>query len=225
MKHLIVVAHPDDEVLALSGSAHYLGGSDKVSTCILSSGARKRSNHPGDNELLQNIKIAHDISDMSSDFLGDFPNLEMNTVPHIALVEFIEKAILDSGATHVYTHHPYDLNDDHKQVSNACQAAVRLFQRKHDVVPLEGFYYVEIPSSTDWSFNTGSSAFTPTGFFEIGEEGVKRKIQALTAYKDILKDFPHPRSKEVLYGLAALRGAQSGLNYAEAVQVVFEKLK
>ena len=56
MKHLIVVAHPDDEVLALGGSALILGGSDNVSTCILSSGVHKRSNYPGDKELLQNIK-------------------------------------------------------------------------------------------------------------------------------------------------------------------------
>ena len=92
-----------------------------------------------------------------------------------------------------------------------------------EVITIKTFSYSD-SSSLEAPINS-LITLGPTGFFEIGEEGVKRKIQALTAYKDILKDFPHPRSKEVLYGLAALRGAQSGLNYAEAVQVVFEKLK
>lgn len=38
-----------------------------------------------------------------------------------------------------------------------------------------------------------------------------------------MRDYPHPRSEEVVRGLSALRGAQAGVEYAEAVQVVFER--
>ena len=57
---------------------------------------------------------------------------------------------------------------------------------------------------------------------EIVKEGVETKIRALQAYKGVLRPFPHPRSKEAYEGLAAYRGCQSGLNYAEAFEVVFE---
>jgi len=39
-----------------------------------------------------------------------------------------------------------------------------------------------------------------------------------------MRPYPHPRSKEVLKGLAALRGGQSGKIYAEAFQSVFQIL-
>ena len=37
-----------------------------------------------------------------------------------------------------------------------------------------------------------------------------------------MRPYPHPRSIEAFRGLAAFRGCQSGLNYAEAFEVVFE---
>ena len=33
-----------------------------------------------------------------------------------------------------------------------------------------------------------------------------------------MRDYPHPRSPEAIRGLAATRGAQAGLNHAEAFQ-------
>jgi hypothetical protein len=38
-----------------------------------------------------------------------------------------------------------------------------------------------------------------------------------------MRDFPHPRSEEILKGLAAYRGGQAGLRYAEGFQVVFQQ--
>jgi len=52
----------------------------------------------------------------------------------------IEKVIENIQPTHVFTHHPSDLNDDHLCVSRACQAAARLFQRKKNIKPLLGPY-------------------------------------------------------------------------------------
>jgi N-acetylglucosamine malate deacetylase 1 len=38
-----------------------------------------------------------------------------------------------------------------------------------------------------------------------------------------MRPYPHPRSKEALTGLAAYRGGQAGLKYAEAFQAVFQR--
>lgn len=174
MSKLIVVAHPDDEVLALGGTTSVLNNAREVHTCILSAQAEMRQHRPSDDDLKYDILNAHDIAGMTPSFSGDFPNIAMNTVAHVELVQFIEKAIQDSGATQVYTHHPRDLNDDHRQVSEACQAAVRLSQRRTSVAPLTGFYYVEVPSATDWAFNVDGASFRPTGFFAIGEAGLRK---------------------------------------------------
>ena len=61
----------------------------------------------------------------------------MNTVPHLQLVQHIEKAILDSLLDIVITHHPADTNNDHLQTSMACQEAIRLAQRRPEVKPLK----------------------------------------------------------------------------------------
>ena len=39
-------------------------------------------------------------------FDGTFPNIEMNTVSHLKLVQFIEQAIRESQPDIVITHHP-----------------------------------------------------------------------------------------------------------------------
>ena len=80
---------------------------------------------------------------------------------------------------------------------------------------------MEVPSSTEWSLNTADQRFIPNRFFEIGTEGVAIKIRALQAYKGVMRPFPHPRSEEAISGLAAYRGAQSGLVYAEAFDCAF----
>jgi hypothetical protein len=83
---------------------------------------------------------------------------------------------------------------------------------------------MEIPSSTDWSFPVDGQSFAPTAFLEIGEEGLQRKLEALDCYEGIMRPFPHSRSKEVITGLAAVRGAQVGRRYCEAFQVAMHMI-
>ena len=222
--YLSVTAHPDDEVLGFGGTAYQLTkAGHTVVNCILSGKVEVRVNRPDIEELNQDIKKAEQILGCQPSILGDFPNIRFNTIPHIDLVRFIEQAIELVQPDCIFTHHPYDLNNDHHQVSIACQAAARLFQRK-PTKPLEGLYFMEILSSTDWSFAQSGMQFQPNAFFQIGEDGLEKKIQALEAYRGVMRDYPHPRSKEVITGLAASRGAQAGLNYAESFQTAFQIL-
>ena len=55
---------------------------------------------------------------------------------------------------------------------------------------------------------------------EKAKEGVDKKIEALKAYSGVMRPYPHPRSAEYISGLAAVRGSQWGVNYAEAFEVV-----
>lgn len=224
MKILTVTAHPDDEILGFGGSSYVLTQQGhQVHHLILSGNVDVRRHRPETEELLSDIQDANKV--IGSTFeLMDFPNIQFNNVPHIDLVQCIEKVIEIVEPDWVFTHHPMDLNDDHKHTSNACQAAVRLFQRK-PLKRIKAFFFMEIPSSTDWSFPLGYGGFIPNSYIELGEEGVKKKLESLSNYSGVMRDFPHPRSVEAIRGLAAKRGGESGYHYAEAFQVVFQGLQ
>lgn len=224
MNYLIVVAHPDDEVLG-AGALMYVKSrkGNRVDVCILSGGAEVRHLRPGDAELASDIEGSAGILGVNSLVRGNFPNIQLNTVPHLKLVQFIEESIHRCQPDVVITHHPSDTNNDHLHTSLACQAAIRLFQRRPEERPLRELWYMEVPSATEWSVNQAMQGFTPNTFVEVGEEGVDAKIRALSQYRDVMRPYPHPRSPETLKGLAACRGSQAGLCYAEAFQCVFRR--
>lgn len=220
MTYLIVAAHPDDEVLGAGATiAKLIGEGHAVAVATLSWHAAARANPSLTME--EDRKNVMDILGVQKTYEADFPNIKMNVIPHLEIVQFIEKCLLDFQADAVITHHPNDVNIDHQEVSKAANAAVRLFQRATGVPRLRLFAYMEVLSSTEWSLNTAQNRFTPNLFVEVGKDGVNKKIEALSCYKGVMRPFPHPRSEEAITGLAAYRGAQAGLDYAEAFECVF----
>lgn len=224
MSVLIVVAHPDDEVLGCGATASLLASrGTPVRACILSGQAAARRERPELEELHADMNRAQQVLGLGEPILGDFPNIKLNTVAHLDLVQFIEAAILETGADVLFTHHPSDLNDDHVQTSQACQAAARLFQRRSDVPALKALFFMEILSSTEWTFGAAGDHFRAESFCEFSEEMMKRKLAALACYRGVLRESPHPRSEEVVRALATLRGSQAGVRLAEAFQAPFRR--
>ena len=89
----------------------------------------------------------------------------------------IEQAILGSEPDVVITHHPADTNNDHLQTSMACQEAVRLFQRRPEVKRVKEFWYMEVPSCTEWKIN---NALAHKGFsFTLMVPGKAEMLQVL----------------------------------------------
>ena len=221
MKYLIVVAHPDDEVLGAGASIYkWTRKGDVVDVCIMCTEAKARAFRPEDKELDDDTHAALRYIGVNKEYEGSFPNIEMNTVPHLQLVQFIESAIKESEPDVVITHHPADTNNDHLQTSMACQEAIRLAQRQPSVKPLKEFWYMEVPSCTEWAINNAMNLFRPNCYVEVGKEGVDAKIKALSMYRGVMRPYPHPRSTEYITGLAAVRGSQWGVNYAEGFEVV-----
>lgn len=223
MNYLVVVAHPDDEVLGAGATiCKFLSKGHKIAVATMSNHASARANISA--TLENDQKNAMNILGIDKCFTADFPNIKMNTVPHLELVQFIEKCIEEFNAEAIITHHPVDTNNDHGVTSIAVQAASRLFQRKEGIPALREFLYMEVPSSTEWSFDSSSNRFTPNYFVEIGIEGINLKLKALSAYEGVMRRYPHPRSIEAIEGLAAYRGVQAGCNYAEAFECVFRRI-
>ncbi len=225
MKYLIVVAHPDDEALGAGASIWKLTQEgNQVDVCIMCTEAKARAFRPEDNELESDMDEACRMLGVAKKYEGTFPNIEMNNSTHLSLVQFIEKAIAESEPDVIITHHPADTNNDHMHTSMACQAAIRLFQRRIGMKPLREMWFMEVLSSTEWSVNTSMNRFQPNTFIEVGKDGIDIKIKALATYRGVMRPYPHPRSERAIEGLAAYRGAQSGTDYAEAFEVVFRRL-
>jgi len=223
MNYLVVVAHPDDESDGAGATIHKLiTEGNNVAVCIMVGKVVARRGLS--DSLEEDEKKAMDILGVKKVYQADFPNIKMNTTPHLDLVQFIESAIEDYNAEAIITHHPTDVNNDHVMTSYAAQAAARLFQRKEGIPALKLFIFMETPSSTEWSLDSGANRFTPNLFVEIGKEGLQIKHKALAAYKGVMRVYPHPRSIEAYEGLAAYRGCQSGCKYAEAFECVFRRI-
>ncbi len=224
MKYLLVVAHPDDEVLGAGASMwKWSQAGDTVEVAIMCTEAKARAFRPEDNELEDDTNNALKMVGVSKKYEATFPNIEMNTVPHLKLVQFIESAIKESEPDIVITHHPADTNNDHLQTSMACQEAIRLAQRRPEIKPLKEFWFMEVPSCTEWAINTAMQRFVPNCYVEIGLQGVEAKIKALSMYRGVMRPYPHPRSEEAIKGLAAYRGCQFNMQYAEAFQIVLRR--
>ena len=225
MKYLIVVAHPDDETLGAGASIYkWAHEGHTVDVCIMCTEARARAFRPEDNELDDDKNESNNFLGVNRIYEGSFPNIEMNNVPHLQLVQFIEQSLRESEPDVIITHHTADTNNDHMHTSMACQEAIRLFQRQTSAKPIKEFWYMEVGSASDWNVNSAMNTFRPNVYVEIDKTGIDAKIKALSMYRGVMRPYPHPRSAEAMEGLAAWRGSQVGEFYAEAFECAIRRI-
>lgn len=94
MVYLIVVAHPDDEILGAGATMYKLVKDEHfVNVCILSGEVNARNNRPSIDELNDDVHSSLKLLGVKKIIKGNFPNIEFNTVPHLQLVQFIEKQL------------------------------------------------------------------------------------------------------------------------------------
>jgi LmbE family N-acetylglucosaminyl deacetylase len=219
---LAVVAHPDDEILGCGGTLRKLADEGhSVFTCVLCAPADARFNRPDPGRLEEVSARAAEIVGVSGTVKHEFRNIQFNTVPHIEMVQAIESAIRKFKPGWIFTHHPGDVNIDHRVCYETTISAAMLPQRLSSNLPttmIRKIFLFEVLSSTDWSPPVGEG-FRPNSFFDISNS-FQAKLDALDAFDGALKPAPHSRSRENVERLAHLRGAQVGLDLAEAFCLV-----
>lgn len=224
MNVLVVVAHPDDELLGCGGTILKLTRcGHRVFSCVLCRQAEARFGRPSSQRLEELTAAAYEAIGISDSLQFDFPNMKFNAVPQLDIVKAIESSIIRFKPDWVFTHHPYDVNVDHRVCADAAFAAVLLPQRQSTSLPdtmIKRMLCFEVPSSTDWSPVT-APAFRPNCFFDV-QQTIESKLQALAAFDGVVRSSPHPRSITNLRALAQLRGSQVGYAAAEAFAVIRE---
>jgi len=219
-KLLIVVSHPDDEVLGAGGLI--LSESKNgvhITLCILSKSVNVREYKPSNNTLHNNILASSKFLGINKIVYGDFPNIKFNTIPHLQIVKFIENIVKQYKPDSIITHHPSDLNIDHQVTSHACQVAFRITQRQNLGFKINLLLYMEILSSSEWNINPSILPFIPNYYYPFNKKTLESKLRALDFYVGVMRPSPHPRSQKVITSLAILRGSQICSNYAEAFQI------
>ncbi len=221
---LVVVAHPDDEVLGCGGTiAKHAAAGDRVWVLILGEGVRARAglSEIEKTRILEQLKKdarrANKALGVERLILKDFPDNKFDSVSLLDIVHTIEEVMQELKPTIIYTHHYSDVNIDHRRTREAIEAAVRPLPAHS--LPLEQVFASEIPSSTEWSF--GKDIFSPNVFVALDKKLFQKKWDAMKEYTGEIRVFPHPRSKEYLEALAKVRGGQSGFPLAEAFELVY----
>lgn len=214
---LVLVAHPDDEVLGCGGTiAKLVDEAGIVHVAYLADGVFSRAGDQTAQQLELLVrrtaaKQACEILGVNSISFGDFPDNRMDTIPLLEITRAVEALITKYQPETVFTHHAGDVNIDHRRLHEAVVTACRP-QHGHPVKTLLCF---EVPSSTEWQMPGSAPVFTPNWFVDISTT-LDRKLTALESYANELRAWPHPRSRQGVEHLAHWRGATVGVNAAEA---------
>lgn len=217
-KTLVVVAHPDDETLGAGGTIRRLADAGtRVDLLVATDGSSAQF---GDDMAARGRRNAH--LDEACEVLGinrrvvlDYPDMRLDTVPHIDLNRAIGKVAAEDDYDTILTHHPGDVNKDHEQVFNSVMVVAR-------PVPGSSLRNVAtffVNSSTEWGAPLANGVFLPNLFVAI-DSTIDSKLEALAAYEDELRDWPHPRSLEAVRARAQTVGSEVGVGHAEAFQLI-----
>ena len=171
MKHLFVVAHPDDEVLGAGAfiydSVRFQGA--EVAALVLNTCDTTRYEDDLE-QIVTDLRKSHEIIGISKLYRGRYLDSNMHNADHREMVQFIESAIRDFEPDTIFTQHPGDGNTDHYWCAASCFEAFRLFQRgREEVKPVQGLYLMEVQSSTDWGVNPAESRFRPNTYVEVAK--------------------------------------------------------
>lgn len=205
-KYLIVIAHPDDEVLGCGGLMAKAADAGHAVTVLL---ATQRCDPRGVAEWSTLTRSL----ERSCAILGATPAIARPLVPETdaePAVHKVHDAILPwiEGADVVLTHWPGDVNQVHRGVSRAVEIATRPFRRRRDVS------LFEIPTSTDQAFGGAQQqAFVPNEYVVLDETHARRKCEAMAAYNT---EHIAGRTPEDVERKLRVRGAEIGAAFAEA---------
>lgn len=217
MRVLVVAAHPDDEVYGMGGTMAKLSlQGHEVHVLIVTDGCTAQyASRPDLPEIIEKKRRealkANEILGVKRVHFGTFPDMRLDTVPHVEINRLIEETVDAVEPDVVYTHFYGDVNLDHQMVYQSTLVAVR---------PVPGqcvreLYCYRVPSSTEWSPQLEHTAFLPNAMEDIsGFEDAKER--ALLAYQTEVRPYPHPRSAQYVRETDRARGLEWGLGPAEA---------
>ena len=220
MKCLVVSPHPDDEVLGVGGTmfrrrneGHSLGW--LIVTAIDARGGWSDEKISVRKREVQKITQLYSFTEV---FELGIPTTQLDVVPMKELVGAISKVFESFQPNEVFVPHWGDVHSDHQAVFKAVASSSKWFRNPS----INRILAYETPSETDFGLNPNES-FSPNVFIDISPY-LMQKIDAMRIYESELGHHPFPRSEESIRAIATIRGASSGFEFAEAFQLLRERM-
>lgn len=222
---MVVVAHPDDELLGLGATMNKLINEQQVTTqvVILGEGITSRSDardaEKWQDELIihrNNILHAQKAIGYHNVSIYGFPDNRFDSVPLLDIIKVIEQEKNNFNPDVIFTHHGGDVNIDHQRTFEAVITATRPLE--HEGV--KSIITFETPSGTEWRASSDPRHFVPNIFIGVTKENLNAKINGMESYEFEKRSYPHPRSPEALVVQAQRWGIAVGKPYAEAFQLI-----
>ena len=213
---LIVVAHPDDEVLALPGTIlRHKNQGDRLHIvyCFEGSSARykpedsDRKKIKMDNKYREAMayRFCNEVGFHSINFFN-YPNLKGTQSITLEISQKLVDLQRKIQANRIYTHNPNDINVDHTSVSNAVLGAFRPLNDTSTSI-----LFFEVLSSSEWNYEY---PFKPNFFVDVTPYLIEIK-DLIACYSSEMRQIPHPRNFESYRARCRYRGMQSNLEYSE----------
>jgi N-acetylglucosamine malate deacetylase 1 len=219
---LVLAAHADDEVLGCGGLMASLARRGATVHVIYASVDGSR--HYGlagtttYEERVAEIEEVRTLLDFSYEVI--YPDqglmMKLDTLPRRELVDRYQDAMDERRPDVVLLPSGSDYDHDHVAVFAAGFAAAR-------PIP-EQFGKRLVPHVLAYEMTKLQWAAEPlprfTSYHELTEEGLDTKQRAIALYRTQARVSPHIRSPESVAALAVIRGAEVGVPWAEAFQVL-----
>lgn len=222
---MIVVAHPDDELLGLGATMNKLILSYNVTTHVVILGEGITSRADTRNEELwkeqlaihrKNIESAQQAIGYHSLSIYSLPDNRFDSVALLDIIKIIEKEKEAFSPDVVFTHHGGDVNIDHQRCFEAVITSCRPMREER----VKSVITFETPSGTEWRSPTDPRHFLPNLFISVSEDHIDAKIKGMESYEFEKRPYPHPRSPEALKIQAQRWGIATGCMFAEAFVIV-----
>lgn len=229
---MVVVAHPDDEVLGLGATMYRLIHDYQCIThvVILGEGITSRSDIRDIEKWEKELSIHKSNIESARKKIGyhtlstfDFPDNRFDSIPLLDIIKVIEKEKNSFNPDVVFTHHGGDVNIDHQRTFEA----VLTSNRPIETEKVKTIITFETMSGTEWRASSDPKHFIPNLLVEVSEDGLAAKLTAMDCYEFEKRNYPHPRSAEALRIRAQMWGVANGVQLAEAFQIIrtIESLK
>jgi LmbE family N-acetylglucosaminyl deacetylase len=212
-KILVVAVHPDDETLGAGGTLlRHIDEGDAVYWLTITNTDEKYG-HP--DELSQNrrkeLKLVHKAYGFKESIHLDFAAAQLDEYTKTELISSISSVFKKMEPNIVYIQHRGDAHSEHKDVFDAVYSCTKSFRYPF----VKEVYAMETLSETEFSAPLVMNAFIPNYFVDISTY-LEKKLDIIKIYQSELGEHPFPRSIRNIRALATLRGAQAGVDSAEA---------